>query len=284
MGRDRAALVTSVAVFCLLALAPRVFPADSRDSLAEARRLYNQGHFDAAIAATERVRGTPVRPDAPGTASVAEVADLVAARAYLERFRGTSEPDDLASARDRLRRLDPAGFDPGERTEFLIGLGETLYFDESYGAAADVFWSVLDSRDGQAGAPGVAPGRDRILDWWASATDRDARPKSEAERQAIYQMIRNRMREELAGEPRSAAASYWLAAAARAQGDLDAAWDSAEAGWTRAPLAADHGVALRADLDRLMLEGVVPDRATITSQPVDTLRAQWEDFKARWKN
>ena len=279
MGGSRTAFTASIAAYCLLALAPRVFCAEIRDPLSEARLFYNQHHFDAAVAAAERVR--LAQAGAPGLADIAYRADLIAARAYLERFRERATADDLASARERLRRLDPARFDPGERIEFLVGLGETLYFDESYGAAADIFRSVLEARDGAAID---MTARDRVLDWWASAADRDARPKVDAERQARYRMIRDRMREELTTHESSAAASYWLAAAARSQGDVQAAWDSAEAGWVRASLAGDHGAALRADLDRLMLQAVIPERATLTSQSADVLRAQWEEFKTRWKN
>ena len=39
--------------------------------------------------------------------------------------------------------LDPRRFGPHERVEFIVGLGETLYFDGSYGAAASVFESVI---------------------------------------------------------------------------------------------------------------------------------------------
>jgi hypothetical protein len=284
MGGRRTAFTASIAAYCLLAFPPHVFAAESRDPLSEARLLYNQRHFDAALAAAERVRlaqAAAGAADAPGLGDVAYRADLIAARAYLERFRESAAADDLASARERLRRLDPTRFDPRERLEFLVGLGETLYFDESYGAAADVFRSVLEARDGQAIDVSA---RDRVLDWWASAADRDARPKSDAERQAVYRMIRDRMREELATHEASAAACYWLAAAARSQGDAQAAWDSAEAAWVRASLAEDHGVALREDLDRLMLQGIIPERATLTSQSSDVLRAQWEEFKTRWKN
>ncbi len=90
------------------------------------------------------------------------------------------------------------------------------------------------------------------------------------------------MEEELATHPGSGTAAYWLAAAARAQGDLQAAWDAALAGWVRAPLLADRGVALRADLDRLVLRAIVPDRAKATAQTPETLRQQWEQFKERW--
>ena len=38
-----------------------------------------------------------------------------------------------------------------------------------------------------------------------------------------------------------------------------------------------------ADLDRLVVMAIVPDRARVLGQPVDGLRAQWEQFKDRWK-
>ena len=88
----------------------------------------------------------------------------------------------------------------------------------AFGAAADVFASVLA---GDGSLP--ADARERVVDWWASALDRDARPRSDLERQGVYQKIRDRMSDELAGHPASASAAYWLAAAARGQGDLQAA-------------------------------------------------------------
>jgi hypothetical protein len=90
------------------------------------------------------------------------------------------------------------------------------------------------------------------------------------------------MQLELGANPASSAASYWLAAAARGQGDLDAAWDAAKAGWVRAPLADDRGAALRADIDRLVQRGVVPERAKVTAQPAEALLAEWERFKESW--
>ena len=51
----------------------------------------------------------------------------------------------------------------------------------------------------------------------------------------------------------------------------------------RAPLATDKGAALRADLDRLVLRAIIPDRARTTAQSSETLRSQWEQFKERWK-
>jgi hypothetical protein len=47
-------------------------------------------------------------------------------------------------------------------------------------------------------------------------------------------------------------------------------------------MTSDRGAALRADLDRLVLRGIVPERAKMLSQPPDTLRLEWERFKERW--
>jgi hypothetical protein len=259
--------VCRVCVFVLLMLPVAAVAAD--DPLVRARLLYNERKFEAAVSAAEQARLIPARADA---------ADLVAARAYLERYRDSAASDDLTNARERLRRIVPAKFEPRERVEYIVGLGETLFFDGAYGAAAAVFDSVLKS-----GASVTIDSRERVLDWWATALDREAKPRPEAERHAVYQRIRARMDEELALHAGSGAASYWLAAAARAQGDLLGAWDAAQAAWVRAPLAADGGAAIRSDLDLLVLRGIVPDRARASAQPADTLRLQWEQFKERWK-
>jgi hypothetical protein len=254
-----------VAILSLLA-AGGASAAD--DPLARARQLYNQQQFEAAVNAAEQARMMPARADA---------ADLIAARAYLERFRGSAASDDLTNARERLRRLDPQRFAARERTEYIVGLGEALFFDGAFGAAAKVFESVLESGDTLVGAA-----RERVLDWWATAVDRDARPRPEIDRQILYQRLRARLEQELASYPSSGSAAYWLAAAARAQGDLQAAWDAAEAGWVRAPLTPDRGAALRADLDDLMQRAIIPERAKVAAQPPELLRQQWDQFKLRW--
>jgi hypothetical protein len=238
------------------------------DPLARARLLYNEGLFENAIKAAEQARLAPARADA---------ADLVAARAYLEQFRASAVPADLVNARDRLRRIDPQRFPARERTEYIVGLGEALFFDGAYGAAANVLDAVVQSRDLLTGAA-----RERVLDWWASALDRDAKPRPEIDRQGVYQRIRVRMEDELATRPGSGTAAYWLSAAARSQGDAQAAWDAALAAWVRAPLMLDRGVRLREDIDQLVLRAIVPDRAKATAQPPENLRQQWEQFKARW--
>src|SRR6188474_3450491 len=109
-----------------------VSAADRPDPLARARTLYNQGDFAGALAAVDEARSV-ARPDA---------ADLIAARAYLERFRESANADDLTNARDLLRRVDTQQLSPLERSELVIGLGETLYFDDAPGAAAQLFDTV----------------------------------------------------------------------------------------------------------------------------------------------
>jgi hypothetical protein len=260
----RARVVSAV----LLLVATSASAADKPDALARARALYNQGQYEAAVNAAEEARLL---------AAAADSADLIAARAYLERFRETSTATDLTNARDRLRRLDPQRLEARERIEYIVGLGEALFFDDSYGAAAELFDSVL-ARDG------LGPeARERALDWWATAVDEDAKPRPDIERQPMYQKVRDRMRRELGMNPVSGSAGYWLAAAARAQGDLQAAWDAALAAWVRAPLAADRGVALRQDIDRLVVNAIVAEDDRGKSQTPDALKGEWEQFKNRWK-
>src|SRR5207249_4139620 len=158
----------------------RVEAAD--DPLSRARLLYNQGQFEAAVNAAELARLAPGRSDS---------ADLVAARAYLERFRVSAASDDLTNARERLRRLDPDRLAPRERVEYIIGLGEALYLDEAYGAASAVFDSVLQSGDLLAGGA-----RERVIDWWADSLEHEGRPRPEMDRRTVYQRIRTRMEEE----------------------------------------------------------------------------------------
>ena len=253
-------------VLVLLFAAP--LAGQEADPLARARQLYNQRDYDGAIAAADEGRASAGRADA---------ADLVAARAFLERYRQTAAEDDLASARARLRTLNPQRFDARERSEFVVGLGAALYFEDLPGPAASVFASLLD------GSHALEDGaREKLLDWWASALDRDARPRPEQERQLVYRRVRERMRAELAANPASAVAAYWLAAAAAGEGDWQGAWDEAQAGWVRAALTPDHGAILLADLDRLVQRAIAPERARTLEQPADQLLQEWTAFKERW--
>src|SRR5262245_31251891 len=155
-------LGAAVALWCVLATT--AWAGQDRDPVARARLLYNQGKWEDAIAAADQARATLPH----------DGADLIAARAYLERYRESGEPGDLTSARERLRRINPEKFAARERVEFTVGLGEALYFDGSYGAAAEMFDALLQESDALDGTE-----RERVVDWWATALDRDARPRTE---------------------------------------------------------------------------------------------------------
>lgn len=265
---DRRLLVLTLTLTMSAVVAAPLLAADDRPQLARARSLYNAGDFDGALAAADEARRLSERTDS---------ADLIAARALLEKFRATASPDDLIQARERLRRVSPDGFAERERLEFVVGLGEALFFDDAPGAAADVFDSVLDSPQP------MLEGRDLVLDWWASAVEQDAKPRTEFDRYALYERVRQRMRAELSDHPSSATAAYWSVAAARGQGDLQGAWAAAQAAWVRAALAPmDRGAALRGDIDRLMQRAVIPERARTIGQPPETLQEEWEKFKEKW--
>jgi tetratricopeptide (TPR) repeat protein len=243
------------------------------DPLAEARRLYNLGQYENAV---------KMAREAIKVSSTAESARLVLGRIYLERYRQSAEPDDLTQALEALRTINPQGLDRRERAELIIGQGEALYLDERFGAAVELFERALDGPE-----PLGAAQRERLLDWWATAVDRVALTRPRDAREPVYTRIVSRMEKELAADSGSAPAAYWLAAAARGAGNLDRAWDAAMAGWVTAPLGRDHGAALRADLDRLVMQGIIPDRALRlqprdTKQAAATMLAEWEALKADW--
>jgi hypothetical protein len=248
-------------------------PIDAADPLSEARRLYNLGQYDEAVRVI-RAAGL--------TGAAADRGRVVLGRIHLERYRRTADPADLSSARAELRTADVRSLDPRERVELAVGLAEALYFEDRYGAAAEMFDMAI------AAAPLLgAAAHERILDWWATALDKLARSRPAAERAAVYDRIAERMTREIVRDPGSLPAGYWLVAAARGRGDLDRAFDAAAAGWVRALLARDRGVLLRADIDRLMLEAIIPERAARVNQrdpkaAIPTMTAEWEAFKTRW--
>jgi len=248
-------------------------PLYAADPLADARRLYNLGQYDAAERAAR---------DAFRIPASAEGARVVLGRIQLERYRHSSASTDLSDAIAMLTAVDGRRLDARERIELLIGLAESLYLEDRFGAAAALFESAL----GPSGTLGpVAHGR--ALDWWATAIDRQAQNRPAAERQELYGRITERMTAEIARDPGSQPAAYWLAAAARGAGDFERALNEATAGWVRAQLAGDRGQALRADLDRLVMQGILRDRALRLpsrehTQALAGMVGEWEAFKARW--
>ena len=164
--------------------------------------------------------------------ATADSAGVVLGRIELERYRQTAAPADLADAIGALRAVDARPLDARERIELAVGMGEALYLDDHFGAAAALFESVLDP----SSLLGPAA-HERVLDWWATALDRQALARPVADRRPIYDRIAARMAAEIAKDAGSAPAGYWLAAATRGAGDLDGALNEATAGWVRAALA-----------------------------------------------
>jgi tetratricopeptide (TPR) repeat protein len=238
------------------------------DQVARARLLYNQRQYDAAIAvAREAVR----RPQS------APAATLILARAHLERSRHTADGTDLAAARDALTSIDAARLHPTNRTELIVGWAELFFLDGKPDVAAELFDAALARSDA-----GQAVTRDRMLDWWAQSLDRMALGHTGTSRERIYSRILSRMERELERVPDSAAVIYWLAAGARGAGDLDRAWQSARAGWIRSRVSVGRAAPVRADLDRLVVDAIIPERARQRSASGDARKAFTEEMQAEW--
>lgn len=257
-----------------LVLAVAAPSAATRADLAKARSLYNQRQFDGAIEAAAAAQKTPATLD-PAT--------VVLARAHLERYRERADPADLGAARTALGTVRAVNLDAKDRSDFLIALGEALFFEDDFGAAAQLFESGLD-----AAMTSGAPQGEAMLDWWGSALERHADTLARPGRAEVFGRMRDRMAIELMRNPASAAAGYWVVVGTRGTGDATAAWDAAIASWVRARLAGERSASLRADLDKLVLEGIIPDRSTPfppdqRAQAVSDLRAEWELVKQRWK-
>lgn len=260
-----------VAAIVFLAVTPG--QATAADPLAEARRLYNLAQYETAAKLAREATAVPARADA---------ARVVLGRIQLEQFRQSADQRDLEQARESLRMVDTSALDTLERLELLIGQAEALYLEQRYGSAAELFESVRQ-RSSLLGTPA----HERVLDWWATSLDRQAQQRQGAEKMALYARILERMNDEVAEHPGSTTAGYWIASAARATGDLERAWSASLAGWLRALQADDRGAALRADLDRLVTQAIIPERAAKLSpnypkEAAASMAAEWESFKKAW--
>jgi hypothetical protein len=269
----RSVVMLTVLVAALAAVARSAEAARKSDPLIAARQFYNAGQFDRAIDAATEAAANP---------SFASAAHLVLGRSRLERYRKSAAAADLESARTDLRAVDPRSLDARERIELQVGLGLLLYFDEKFGAAAALLQPLADT------SATLAPdAHERALEWWATSLDRQAQAMDAADRAPVYARVIDRMEAEQKRDVMSPAACYWLAAAARGSGDLDRAWASAEACWVRSSLAPDRGAALRADLDKLVTQAIIPEKGAKVSvrerrQAVGSLTTEWENFKKSW--
>jgi tetratricopeptide (TPR) repeat protein len=266
----RSALIVGWVVCCATTAAAQPSGAD----LARARSLYNQRQFDEAITAATAAHQVP---------EVADSAAIVLARAYLERYRERADPADLSAAREALGTIRAAQLELRDQVELLLALGQALYLEDDFGAAAEMFESGLERAAETERALAEA-----MLEWWGSATERLAGSLSRGYRLAVFTHLAERMRQELGHYPTSAAAAYWTVAALRGAGEPERAWDAAVAAWVRARLLGDRAASLRNDLDRLVVQGIIPDRVRhlpkdAQSPAESQLKADWELVKAKWK-
>jgi len=269
VSRLRASALSAALVLCLASSA-----AAQRADLARARSLYNQHQLDAAIEAAGA---------AQKVSTTADAAAVVLARAHLERYRERANPDDLAAARVALGTVRVFNLDARDNIDLLMALGEALFFEDDYGAAAALFESGIDGAIAQGPQTGEA-----MIEWWGSAMERYADALDREARIPAFRRLRDRMSRELSRNPTSSAAAYWIVVGTRGSGDALEAWDTAIAGWVRARLAGARSATLRADLDKLVLEGIIPDRvralaADKRAQAESDLRAEWALVKERWK-
>lgn len=260
----------------VLLVALTVFPfsiAAAQDHLNEARRLYNTQQYEAAE------RAARMAAEQPRSANSARV---VLARILLERYRQSSNPAHLTEARDALRGVNPTPLEPRERVELMLGFAEGLFLEDRFAAAAELFEPAI------ASAVQLGPAaHTRALDWWATAVDRHAASRPFAERWRFYERIVKKMNEELERDPGSGPANYWLVAAAHGSGDLDTAWATAQASWVRTSFSDARIVQTRADIDRVVMEGIIPARAARVGSRDSTLVVagmvgEWEAFKNAW--
>jgi len=247
--------------------------AGPRDMLSRARQLYNGSQYDAAIDAAREAAKAP---------ELAGAAQLVLARAYLERFRQSGNDADRDAAREALKQVQPAALADADRVELTIALGESLYFDGQAGAAAEQFDLALANADRRQPAR-----RERLLEWWASALDRQAQSATDDGARSLQARIVSRMEDELRADAGATVASYWLAAAARGKGDIERAWDAAIAGWVRISQLGPAAAGARTELDALVTQAIIPDRARVVSPAspdaaAASMRSQWEALKKAW--
>ena len=264
--------VLAVTVVLMTAAGPAV--AAEPAALAKARTRYNAGDFEGAISAAAVARNVAASSDA---------AALVIARAHLELYRQRVAPEDLATARETLLAIHPASLSSRDQLDLSIGLGQALYLSEVFGPAAEMF----DTAWSRASVLSTAE-RHQLLDWWATALDREAQARPADRRPRVFERVMTRMEEELRQDPANPVASYWLAVSARGVGDPDRAWDVAVAAWVRSSLSPDTAATLRADLDRLVAEALIPERARLRPAAeqqlaMTSMRAEWELVKDQWK-
>ena len=268
-------------IACVLVWAAALVCPDAavaQSDLERARMLYNSGRFEEAIAAATTAASKP---------AAIPSATLIVARSRLERFRALGDPKELAVARAELVSLSPRSLAPQEAIEWQIGIGTALFLDDQAGPAAEVFTSVLPVARGR-----LTPAEfEKVLEWWGTALGRLAEGLTGEARKQAYERFRAAVKVETDRNPLSRAAAYWTVVAMRGCGELDTAWNAAIAGWILSGAEPD-GAQLRTDLDRFVVQTLIPERAqartgqrleaTTTAFEVTSMTEEWRALASRW--
>ena len=213
---------------------------------------------------------------------MADAATLVVARSLLERFRREAAPADLDAARTELQQIRPAGLSPSDQAELVIALGELLDLDDQPGAAAVEFERALDRVESATSS------HERVLDWWASAVDRQAQLRPEAERAPLYSRMVARMEDELRRNAASAVASVLARRGRARQRESRTRMGRRVRGVGACIVPGDRRLQLRADFDQIVTQAIIPERARLVSpaggaaQSTAAMRAEWDALKQVW--
>ena len=198
-------------------------PIAAADPLAEARRLYNAGQYDAAeqaaLAALKHARRPPKR------------RALVLGRIHLERFRQSADPAELPGAAKRCERSTRDASIKRDRARADHRPGRVALPRRSLRPGRGAFrsrCSIARLRSDRSHTSGCSTGGPP-----PSIALRSSAREARAETYTPHR--RRRMEQELALDPGSAAAAYWLTAAARGMGDLGAGLGCSRRGLGRRP-------------------------------------------------
>jgi len=252
--------------------------AAAQNGLAEARRLYNAGLFDQAIAAAQNSSESSRLPSATA---------VIVGRSRLERFRTLQDPQELDRARADLAAVNPMQLSPQERMEWQMGLGEALLLDNQPGPASEILSTLVPSARPRL----TSVENEKLLEWLAVSISRFAETLAGDARNGQYHRLLTTLAAILQNEPASRAANYWSVVASRGTGDLESAWNLAMAGWVRAGSDQRSG-SLRNDLDQFVTRTLIPERArSKTGQRLDAratvaeiaaMTEGWRAFIRRW--
>ena len=234
-----------------------------------------RGDYDGAITAA---RDVTARPGAPGE------ANLLLGRALLERHRASRTAEDLASARTALGAVDASALSDRGRA----GPGGRAGRGAVPGRPVPIRRGV--ARAG-AGADGPAAGRGSRAGGRLVGNGHGPLRADPAAGRAGQRLRRHLV----APPPAPGSLSRLLGGLVLAAGRGAGPWRSRPRVGPRRvrvgaiTLAPDRGVSLRADLDRLVTQAIIPERVKrLVDEPDGAAAAarfasEWDEAKGRWK-